>query len=67
MDVDVETFIEQLVADLDKQIKEKPDNMELLYNVARMLRVFNEMFTMNWLDVEIAEARIMDRKRGLIT
>lgn len=60
MDISVEEFVELLVKELNAQVKTNPDNRSLLYNAARMLNVFNELFAMTWRDVEIAEERIRD-------
>ena len=66
----VECFVKDLVEDLAAEAKTNPDAAKrtMFYNASRLLTAYNELFYMNWQDVEDAEyqirAREADREAG---
>lgn len=63
MDVWVDSFVTDLIQQLEGKVKAATVNdRALFYCAARMLTAYNELFAMKWEDVVLAEERIKERE-----
>ena len=56
-------YIQELCEKLEKEAIDNPENKEVHYTAAKLLRAFNELFAVTWQDVEYAEEMRKDRER----
>lgn len=55
-------YVFELCNALEKEARENPVNREAHYTAAKLLRAFNELFSISWREVEWAEQMIKDRE-----